>query len=171
MSYLACIGQRYKDAGLPVIFVQFGFDGKWLSSWGYLWMVLNITTREFGHTSLQVKLSSEYDSWNFSFLSSQDLISELHSRFPTKAYRQISLIFIRKTTGFYRFRLFSFRVLQIPAFLIPGFTDFGFSHSRYNRFRLSSFRVLQILESLHGKWFWQVGHNGKTRANFFPRDV
>jgi hypothetical protein len=90
----------------------------------------------------------------------QDLISELHSRFPTKDYRQISLIFIRKTTGFYRFRLFSFRVLQIPAFLIPGFTDFGFSHSRYNssgfshsrfyRFRLFSFRVLQILESLYG---------------------
>ena len=66
------------------------------------------------------------------------------TRFPTKDYRQISLIFIRKITGFYRFRLFSFLVLQIPAFLIPGFTDFGFPHSRYNRFRLFSFQVLQI---------------------------
>jgi hypothetical protein len=107
----------------------------------YEWL---ITTREFGHTSLQVKLSSEYDSWNFSFLSSQDLISELHSRFPTKDYRQISLIFIRKITGFYRFRLshsvfyrfqlFSFRVLQISAFLIPGITDSGFPHSGFYRF-------------------------------------
>ena len=47
-------------------------------------------------------------------------------------------------SGFYRFRLFMFRVLQIPAFRVPGFTDFGFSCSGFYRFQLFMFRVLQI---------------------------
>ena len=37
-----------------------------------------------------------------------------------------------------------FRVLQIPAFCVPGFTDSGFSCSGFYRFRLLVFRVLQI---------------------------
>ena len=45
---------------------------------------------------------------------------------------------------FYRFRLFMFLVLQIPAFHVPGFTDSGFSCSWFYRFRLFMFLVLQI---------------------------
>ena len=45
---------------------------------------------------------------------------------------------------FYRFRLFMFLVLQIPAFHVPGFTDSGFSCSLFYRFRLFMFLVLQI---------------------------
>ena len=45
---------------------------------------------------------------------------------------------------FYRFRLFIFLVLQIPAFHVPGFTDSGYSCSGFCRFRLSMFLVLQI---------------------------
>ncbi len=41
-------------------------------------------------------------------------------------------------------RLFLFRVLQIPAFRVPGFTDSGISCSGFYRFRLFVFRVLQI---------------------------
>ena len=37
-----------------------------------------------------------------------------------------------------------FRVLQIPAFRVLGFTDSGFSCSGFYRFRLFVFRVLQI---------------------------
>ena len=37
-----------------------------------------------------------------------------------------------------------FRVLQIPAFHVPGFTDSGFSCSGFYRLRLFVFRVLQI---------------------------
>ena len=44
----------------------------------------------------------------------------------------------------YRFRLFVFLVLQIPAFHVPGFTDSGFSCSWFYRFRLFMFLVLQI---------------------------
>ena len=47
-------------------------------------------------------------------------------------------------SGFYRFRLFMFRVLQIPAFRVPDFTDSGFSCSGFYRFRLFMFRVLPI---------------------------
>ena len=47
-------------------------------------------------------------------------------------------------SGFYRFRLFVFRVLQIPAFCVPGFTDSGFSCSGFYRFGFFVFRVLQI---------------------------
>ena len=46
--------------------------------------------------------------------------------------------------GFHIFRLLQFRVLQIPAFTIPGFTDSGFYNSGFYRFRLLQFRVLQI---------------------------
>ena len=45
---------------------------------------------------------------------------------------------------FYKFRLFMFLVLQIPAFHVPGFTDSGFSCSWFYRFRLFMFLVLQI---------------------------
>ena len=45
---------------------------------------------------------------------------------------------------FYRFRLFMFLVLQIPAFHVPGFTDSGFSCSWFYKFRLFMFLVLQI---------------------------
>ena len=45
---------------------------------------------------------------------------------------------------FYRFRLFMFLVLHIPAFHVPGFTDSGFSCSWFYRFRLFMFLVLQI---------------------------
>jgi hypothetical protein len=38
----------------------------------------------------------------------------------------------------------SFRVLQIPVFSFPGFTDYSFFLSGFYRFRLFSFRVLQI---------------------------
>ena len=44
----------------------------------------------------------------------------------------------------YRFRLFVFLVLPIPAFHVPGFTDSGFSCSWFYRFRLFMFLVLQI---------------------------
>ena len=44
----------------------------------------------------------------------------------------------------YRFRLFVFLVLQIPAFHVPGFTDSGFSCSWFYRLRLFMFLVLQI---------------------------
>ena len=44
---------------------------------------------------------------------------------------------------FYRFRLFMFLILQIPAFHVPGFTDSGFSCSWFYRFRLFMFLVLQ----------------------------
>ena len=44
---------------------------------------------------------------------------------------------------FYRFRLFMFLVLQIPAFHVPCFTDSGFSCSLFYRFRLFIFLVLQ----------------------------
>lgn len=33
---------------------------------------------------------------------------------------------------------------QIPAFLIPGFTDFSFSHSGFYRFRPFAFQIFQI---------------------------
>ena len=45
---------------------------------------------------------------------------------------------------FYRFGLFMFLVLQIPAFHVPGFTDSGFSCSWFYRFRLFMFLVLRI---------------------------
>ena len=54
------------------------------------------------------------------------------------------LFYLFSCSGFYRFRLFVFRVLQIPAFHVPGFTDSGFSCSGFYRFRLFMFRVLQI---------------------------
>ena len=39
-------------------------------------------------------------------------------------------------------------VLQIPAFLIPGFTDFRFSHSMFFILQIFSSRVLQIPDFL-----------------------
>ena len=55
-----------------------------------------------------------------------------------RAYEMLSC------SWFYRFRLFVFLVLQIPAFHVPGFTDSGFSCSWFYRFRLFVFLVLQI---------------------------
>ena len=55
-----------------------------------------------------------------------------------RAYEMLSY------SWFYRFRLFMFLALQIPAFHVPGFTDSGFSCSWFYRFRLFMLLVLQI---------------------------
>jgi hypothetical protein len=47
-------------------------------------------------------------------------------------------------SGFYRFRLIQFHVLQIPAFTIPGFTDSGFYNFVFYRFGLLQFRVFAL---------------------------
>ena len=41
-------------------------------------------------------------------------------------------------------KFLSFRVLQIPAFPIPGFRDSGFSHSGFCKFRVLQIPALMI---------------------------
>ena len=93
MSYLACIGQRYKDAGLSDIFVESG-----LVVSGSLAGVMN--GKHYNRGVRAHKLASEaFQRLRFlKFLESipeeeskeiQDLISKLYSTFPTKDYREI----------------------------------------------------------------------------------
>jgi hypothetical protein len=65
--------------------------------------------------------------------------------FATTAFLHLIKILANPHSGFYRFRFFPFRVLQITAFFFPGFTDSGFSHSAFYRFRLFRLRILKIL--------------------------
>ena len=67
-----------------------------------------------------------------------DIIKISYLAILLRAYEKLSC------SWFYRFRLFVFLVLQIPAFRVPGFTDSGFSCSWFYRFRLFVFLVLQI---------------------------
>ena len=92
MSYLACIGQRYKDAGLSDIFVESG-----LVTSGSLAGVMN--GKHYNRGVRAHKLASEaFQRLRFlKFLESipeeeskeiQDIISKLYSTFPTKDYRE-----------------------------------------------------------------------------------
>ena len=76
-----------------------------------------------------------------------------------RAYEMLSC------SWFYRFRLFMFLVLQIPAFHVPGFTDSGFSCSWFYRFRLFMFLVLQI-PAFHVPVFQGGGMRGAATAKF-----
>ena len=80
-------------------------------------------------------------------------------------------------SGFYRLQFFSFRVLRITAFLIPGFTnsgfshsvftDSGFSHSGFYRFQIFSFRFYRFREnlSMYLKCLWLANQSHSRAVN------